>query len=156
MSYDRIKAVNYAKTWALRRNPNYYDFSSLGGDCTNFCSQCLYAGSSIMNYTPVIGWYYISINNRAPAWSGVNEFYNFLINNNGVGPFGEVCNLSDLEVGDFIELGNEFGFYHCLFVSGFSGNIPLVCSHSYDRLNAPLTVYYYERVRFIKIQGVNY
>ena len=39
--YDRQKAVDYALTWALDRNPKFYDFSSLGGDCTNFISQCI-------------------------------------------------------------------------------------------------------------------
>lgn len=152
--YDRDKALAYAMRWALLRNPNYYDFSNLGGDCTNFCSQCLYTGAGVMNYTPNIGWFYNSLNNRAPAWTGVEEFYNFLTSNEGKGPFGGQSTLSSIEVGDFIQLGNNRGFYHCLFVSGFRGNIPLVCSHSYDRLNAPLTDYYYERVRFIKILGV--
>ena len=73
MQYDRNAAVNYAKNWAYRRNPQYFDFSDIGGDCTNFASQCLYAGAGIMNYTPVFGWFYISTNNRTPSWTGVNE-----------------------------------------------------------------------------------
>ena len=154
--YDRQKTVNYANTWALKRNPNYYDFSLLGGDCTNFCSQCLYAGAGIMNYTALVGWFYNSINSRAPAWTGVEEFCNFLTKNKGVGPYGELTTLSNLEVGDFIQLGNSNGFYHCLVISGFNGAVPLVCSHSYDRLNTLITSYYYERIRFIKILGVRY
>ncbi|HOA54831.1 MAG TPA: amidase domain-containing protein, partial [Clostridiales bacterium] len=58
--YDRDKAVRYAHRWAYERNPAYYDFEKLGGDCTNFASQCIYAGSGIMNHTPVYGWYYIN------------------------------------------------------------------------------------------------
>ena len=154
--YYRDKALAYATKWALSRNPSFYDFSSLGGDCTNFCSQCLFAGASVMNYTPILGWYYNSINSRAPAWTGVAEFYNFLISNEGVGPYGAQTSLSNLDVGDFIQLGDESGFYHSLFVSGFDGKIPLICSHSYDRYNAPLTDFYYERIRFIKILGVKY
>ena len=53
MLYDREAAVEYANKWAYGRNPRFYDFSQLGGDCTNFASQCIYAGSGIMNYTPV-------------------------------------------------------------------------------------------------------
>lgn len=34
--YDRISAVSYAKKWALSRNPKYYNFDTVGGDCTNF------------------------------------------------------------------------------------------------------------------------
>ena len=54
MEYNRENAVAYAKKWAYGRNPKYYDFSDLGGDCTNFASQCIYAGSGIMNYTPTL------------------------------------------------------------------------------------------------------
>lgn len=35
MDYDRDKAVAYAHQWAFKRNPNYYNFDSIGGDCTN-------------------------------------------------------------------------------------------------------------------------
>lgn len=41
--YDRFSAISYAKRWALARNPKYYNFDSIGGDCTSFVSQCLFA-----------------------------------------------------------------------------------------------------------------
>lgn len=47
-AYDRAAAVAYAHRWAFRRNPAYYDYEKIGGDCTNYASQCLYAGSGIM------------------------------------------------------------------------------------------------------------
>ena len=72
MPYNREKAVEYADTWAMGRNPAYYDYSNLGGDCTNFISQCLYAGGGIMNYTRDLGWYYNNANDKAPAWTGVS------------------------------------------------------------------------------------
>ena len=53
--YDRNAAVAYARKWAMDRNPAYYNFDGIGGDCTNFASQSIYAGSKIMNYTPVMG-----------------------------------------------------------------------------------------------------
>ena len=65
--YDRAKAVAYAHEWAYGRNPRFYDFSNIGGDCTNFASQCLYAGSGVMNYSPTNGWYYINLNSRSPS-----------------------------------------------------------------------------------------
>ena len=55
LTYDRAKAVAYAERWALSRNPRYYDFEDIGGDCTNFASQCIYAGAGVMNWTPVTG-----------------------------------------------------------------------------------------------------
>ena len=57
MSYNCEKAVAYAEEWAFRRNPRYLSFDGIGGDCTSFISQCLYTGSGVMNYTPVMGWY---------------------------------------------------------------------------------------------------
>ena len=47
--YDEAAAVAYARRWALLRNPAYLDFHGLGGDCTNFVSQCLYSGAGVMN-----------------------------------------------------------------------------------------------------------
>ena len=67
--YNRQKAVDYARRWALNRNPAFYDFQAIGGDCTNFASQCLYAGAEIMNYTPVTGWYYRSASDRTASWT---------------------------------------------------------------------------------------
>ena len=71
------RAVAYAHRWAYFRNPDYLDFSDLGGDCTHYASQCIFAGSGIMNYTPELGWYYISSSDRTAAWTGVNFLYNF-------------------------------------------------------------------------------
>ena len=34
--YDRSAAVLYAHQWAYGRNPAFYDYENLGGDCTNF------------------------------------------------------------------------------------------------------------------------
>ena len=41
--YRRMHAVEYARTWALSRNPLFSRFDTFGGDCTNFVSQCLFA-----------------------------------------------------------------------------------------------------------------
>ena len=50
VNYDRQSAVDYAKLWAKARNSRYMNFDGMGGDCTNFASQCLFAGTGIMNY----------------------------------------------------------------------------------------------------------
>lgn len=154
--YDRRAAVAYARRWAFSRNPNYFDFSNLGGDCTNFASQCVYAGSGIMNYTPVFGWYYISADNRTASWTGVEYFYNFLTGNtNGAGPFAEEVGERDIEIGDIIQLGRANGdFYHSPVVVGFSNGQPLIAAHSYDAYNRPLSSYRYEQVRYLHILGV--
>lgn len=88
IGYDRLAALEYASEWALKRNPAYMNFHNLGGDCTNFCSQCLYAGAGQMNRAKHLGWYYVDAGNRAPAWSGVHFFHEFLTVNRGQGPYG--------------------------------------------------------------------
>jgi len=95
ITYNRTAAVDYARKWALGRNSAYYDFEEIGGDCTNFASQCIYAGAGVMNYTPVMGWYYNSTYDRTPSWSGVEYLYNFLIGNQGVGPYARVVSANE-------------------------------------------------------------
>lgn len=155
LNYDREKAVAYARKWAFGRNPAFYDFSNIGGDCTNFASQCIYAGAGIMNYTPTFGWYYISANDRTPSWTGVEYLYNFLVNNDGAGPFAEEVGLDKLEIGDIVQLGRATGdFYHSPVVVGFSGRNILVAAHSYDVYNKPLSSYNAAKYRGIHILGV--
>lgn len=42
--YNRQKVYDYAKKWSYDRNPKYYNYDSIGGNCTNFGSQCVFAG----------------------------------------------------------------------------------------------------------------
>ena len=160
MLYNRDAAVAYAQKWAYRRNPRYYDFSNIGGNCTNFASQCIYAGSGVMNYTPVYGWYYINVNNRAPAWTGVIELFRFLTTNRGPGPQGEEVGLEEIEPGDIIQLkfGYEPGFDHTPVVTYAGLGTPetiLVAANSMDALNRPLSTYNYTALRPIHIFNVN-
>ena len=69
--YRRLNAVLYAHRWASGRDPQFYNYEAIGGDCTNFASQCIYAGTGVMNETPLYGWYYINANNKSPSWTGV-------------------------------------------------------------------------------------
>jgi hypothetical protein len=156
IGYDRQKAVEYAKRWALDRNPAYYDFSDLGGDCTNFISQCVYAGSGVMNFTPTFGWYYNSLNDRSPSWTGVQFFYNFMMSNDGVGPYGVSTDSYNLDYGDIIQLGNSNGtYYHTLLVCGYTPQQGiLICAHTNDSYMRPLNTYYYATARYIHIAGV--
>ncbi|MBR1422721.1 MAG: amidase domain-containing protein [Ruminococcus sp.] len=144
---------DYAHRWAFSHNPAYYNFENIGGDCTNFISQCLYAGGAVMNYTRDTGWYYHSLNDRAAAWTSVEYFYRFIINNKGVGPFGATVPLDEVGEGDVIQLGSEDRFYHSLLVIGVHSGVPFVAAHTYAAYDRPLTTYSYERIRCIKIIG---
>lgn len=153
--YNRKKAVEYARRWALYRNPKYYNFDDLGGDCTNFASQCIYAGIGVMNYSPT-GWYYNSLNNRAPAWTGVNELYTFLINNTGRGPRGSLVKINEIYPGDIVQLDFDCDgtFDHSpiiIDVGKFTPDTIKIAAHTKDSLNRPLSTYNYCKIRFIHI-----
>ena len=160
--YNRERAVEYARKWALSRNPLFIDFTGIGGNCTNFVSQCIFAGAPIMNYTDTFGWYYISAEQRAPAWSGVDELYSFLTGsadfketNGGIGPYGIRATMPiQVQIGDVIQLQNSDGeFYHTLIISGFSNGEILICAQSNDALDRPLSSYSYAGLRVIHIEG---
>ena len=160
--YNRQRAVNYAEAWALRRNPLFLNFAGRGGDCTNFISQCLLAGSCTMDFTPDFGWYYVSPEDRAPAWTSVDYFYDFITEqpafareNAGIGPFGREVRAREIEIGDFIQLADEAGeYYHTLIITGFEPNDILICAHTDDALNRRLSTYNYASLRFLHIDGV--
>lgn len=152
--YRREAALQYAERWALGRNPRYLDFEKLGGDCTNFASQCIYAGSGVMNYTPVMGWYYNSSSDRSPSWTGVSYLYNFLVGNKSVGPYAAETNQAGVQPGDIVQLGNANGFYHSPVIVAVEGSRIYVAAHSFDAYMRPLDSYIYERVRFLHIRGV--
>ena len=156
MAYNRKAAAQYARRWAFSRNPDYFDFSELGGDCTNFASQCIYAGYGVMNYTPVFGWYYNSLNRRAPAWTGVNELYNFLINNRGAGPRAVEVPLSEIQVGDIVQIRfvGKSTFGHCPVVVNRGMGTPntvLIAAHTNDAYNRALATYMYAELRPLHI-----
>ena len=153
LPYDRNAAVSYARKWALDRNPAYYNFDGIGGDCTNFASQSIYAGAGVMNYTPTFGWYYRSANDRSPSWTGVEYLYDFLVGNEGVGPFARVVSRREAQPGDIVQLGRNGDWYHSLVITETSPAI-LVSAHTNDALDRPLGTYDYGMSRFLHIEGV--
>ena len=155
--YNRENAVQYARTWALSRNPLFYNYTGQGGDCTNFVSQAVLAGSCQMNYTQTFGWYYIDSEDRTASWTGVEFFYDFITGNRGVGPYGTEISENEAEVGDVVQLARGGDFYHTLFISGFDTNGEvLVSAHSDDALDRPLSTYNFEAARFVHIIGVRF
>ena len=155
--YNRTKALQYAREWALSRNPLFIDYEGIGGDCTSFASQVLYAGSCRMNFTPVTGWYYITDAQRSAAWTGVDFFFNFLTSNESIGPYGKEVFADEAVEGDVIQLSNEEGeFYHTLIITGVENNEFIVAAHSVDSLDRPLSSYEYSGLRYIHIDGIRY
>ena len=151
--YNRQKAIEYAHKWAYKRNPEYYNFDAIGGDCTNFVSQCIYEGSSIMNYNKLYGWYYNNANDKSPSWTGVQFLYNFLTKNKEIGPFGEISDKVD--IGDIIQLSFDGKtFTHSLIVTGIEASNIFIASHTLDSYGRNINTYPYQKIRFIHIIGI--
>lgn len=162
ITYNRRAAVDYAHLWAFRRNPIFYDYEEIGGDCTNFASQCLYAGSGIMDFTPDFGWYYLNANDKAPAWTGVEYFYRYLLRQTLTpGPTAILVRLAQLLPGDFVQF-SAYGdtFTHTVVVVQTSGHPTfhntLVASHSSNTDYRSLSSYSFRKIRFLHINGVWY
>lgn len=155
--YNRENAVAYARKYAFSQNSLFANFAGIGGNCTNFVSQSIYAGSCEMNYRPTFGWYFISLDDRSPSWTGVEYFYNFITQNSDVGPFGRDASSDELELGDVIQLArDDEGYYHSLLVVGFDGEDLLVAAQTDNAYARPLSSYDYDYARFIKILGVRF
>lgn len=156
--YDRIKAVEYATKWVYKRNPRYYNFDEVGGDCTSFISQCIFAGSGTMNYKKHIGWYYNSANDRTASWSGVEFLYNFLTTNKGIGPRASKTDIHQIEIGDIIQLSFLPGrFGHSLIVVDKKGNTLediYIATHTDDSYYRKVASYSFKNIRYLHIIGV--
>ena len=156
LTYNRMTAVSYAHFWAFRRNPAYYNFDSIGGDCTNFASQVLYAGSGVMDYRLVYGWFYRSTNDRTASWTGVEYLYNYLVRSEETpGPIAVEVTEREVEPGDLIQLSfSGINYQHCPVVVA-TGQEILVAAHSEDSDYRPLSTYIYKTARYLHILGVN-
>jgi len=160
LPYDRPAAIDYAHTWALGRNPEYGDFSEIGGDCSNFISQCLVAWGAVMNETRDTGWFYHSMNSRAAGWSAVPYLYKFLTSNQGQGPFGREIAAQEVQPGDIVQLkfAGKDDYSHSLLVVAVGkpsepANIR-IAAHSFDCDDRPLSTYSYVSARGVRIEGV--
>ena len=159
LAYRRAKAVEYAHRWAYFRNPDYMDAQGLGGDSANFASQCVYAGSGVMNYQSAGGWFYISPANRSPAWAQTQCLYRFLVSNDMEGPYGYSTDSKGVLEGDLVQLAfQNREFVHTLVIVMICGKPTpdhiLVAAHSSDADCRPLSSYSYSAARFLHIEGV--
>ena len=159
IKYNRQEVVEYARKWAFSRNPKYYNFDAVGGDCTSFASQCIFAGSKKMNYEKDLGWYYINGNNKSPSWSGVEYLYQFLTHNRGVGLQAIETIQSKIDVGDIAQLsfdGEKFA--HTLVIVNIENKVTFsgikIASHTWDSFNKPISEYNFQKIRWIHIERV--
>lgn len=134
--YDALKAVKYAERYWNEYNPNYPRFEN---DCTNYISQCLYAGGAEMvggsNRTE--GWW-IRGNTWSYSWTTAHALYLFLINNRK-GLHAKVVDTAEqLLLGDVIcyDFEGDDRINHTTIVVGKTADgEPLVNAHTYNSRN---------------------
>jgi len=166
--YNRARAVNYARTYALSPNPSFKYFQlyeTLGGDCTNFISQCLLAGGAPMTYTTAYAWWYnksgtynIADDRWSVPWAVAHSLYWTLkVNNeakNDAVKGLEVSSVAMLELGDVIFFEDDRGvMFHSTIVTGYSATDTLISQHTYEAMDIPYTKswearrYHYLKIR---------
>lgn len=139
-TYRRNYAVAYARRWWYRHNPNYLYFR--GNDCTNFVSQCVFAGGSPLVYhaNPTYNWWYKGSGKQTDRWSlswtTAHSFYWFLATSaeRGVGLQARpVSRAKDLKIGDLISYDwqNDGRWDHTAIVVAHNrSGEPLVSFHT--------------------------
>ena len=158
--YVRSEAVRYAHQWAFSRNPAYYNYDLLGGDCTNFVSQCIYHGAKVMDFTPDFGWFYLDANRKSPSWTGVDFLRNYLLDKRERhGPFAVESSPEQILPGDVIQMsfsGHAFQHTSVVVEAGLISrpeNI-FIAAHSIDSDFRPINTYQYKYISFLHILGV--
>lgn len=136
--YDRSKAVEYAETWWNGANPKYLEFEV---DCTNFVSQCLFAGGAPMDYTGKreSGWWYAGKQGSQELWSfswAVAHKLQTYISSSRRGLHGFIVqDPRELRPGDTIsyDWDGDGRFQHNTIVTALDANgMPLVNAHTYN------------------------
>ena len=132
-NFNILEACTYAEKYALKANPDYKSFDGIGGDCTNFISQILYAGG--VNKTNTWKPY-------TNPWVRVEEIYSYLTTQNLA---TKLPNDKSLSKGCLIQFYTpQIGkFFHNGFITyELPNNDYLYCCHSYNKLNYPLSQIY--------------
>jgi len=136
--YNREKVVEYAETWWNSYNPKYERFEV---DCTNFVSQCLFAGGAPMDYTGKrdLGWWYAGKQGSHELWSfswAVANSLQSYISHSRRGLRGHaVQDPRELQPGDTIsyDWDGDGRFQHNVIVTAKDANgMPLVNAHTYN------------------------
>jgi len=136
IAYDRRQAVLYADRHWDRANPEFIEFEV---DCTNYISQCLFAGHAPMNYTGKreSGWWYRGRQNGRELWSyswSVAHSLESLLRTGRTGLRGELVDTPEqLSPGDVIiyDWDGDGRYQHSVIVTAFdAAGMPLVNAHT--------------------------
>lgn len=140
--YNRLQAVQYAERWWNENNPA---FKSFPVDCTNFVSQCLYAGDAPMRGYPNKGkGWWMRNNNWSYSWTVAHSMRWYLQTSKTGLRATEVLRPDQLELGDVIcyDFEGDGRFNHTTIVTALDQNgMPLVNAHT---VNSRMRYWSYE------------
>ena len=163
ISYDRNKALEYLNKYYHSRNDEFYDFSSLGGNCQNFGSQVINSTGIKMDLEDEIWKFYSdeldetdNASGRSSSWTSVPNFYQYVKHNKNGGVVGDTgINIFYGEVGDIIQVGYNKEYIHTTVISKVIDQHILVSANTTDCKDYPIEAYLYPHIRLIKILGSN-
>lgn len=140
--YNRVRAVQYAELWWNDYNPQFLKFDL---DCTNYVSQCLYAGGAPMTgfFDRNRGFWYIN-NQYSYSWAVAHSLRWYLAGAKTGLRAKEVQDPKSLYYGDVIcyDFNGDGRFDHTTIVTGKDDNgYPLVNAHT---VNSRMRYYSYE------------
>ena len=129
--YNRFSAVRYAEIWWNSYNPAFKKFEV---DCTNFVSQCLFAGGIPMNGYPnrAKGWW-MQNKSWSYSWAVAHSFRWYLSSAHSRIKAVEVSSPEQLMPGDVIcyDFEGDGRFNHTtIVVAKDQRGMPLVNAHS--------------------------
>ncbi|WLV25473.1 amidase domain-containing protein [Aciduricibacillus chroicocephali] len=135
--YNRLAAVQYAERWWNDFNPQYHRFHN--DDCTNYISQCLFAGGAKMWGSPnrSRGWWY-SGKSWSYSWAVAHSFRWYLSGTYQGLKTKEVESPQELVPGDIICYdfqGNGKFDHNTIVVNKDAEGMPLVNAHTNNSRN---------------------
>ena len=128
--YNINEAIKYALKYAVEINPEFGNYEKWGGDCTNYISQCLYAGKIPFDFEGIdvrYHWYWYSEARRAPSWTAANSLKFYMESNNtnkdgglSLGLKATSITLEHLLRGDVVQLIDDKNYaYHSMIITGY-------------------------------------
>ncbi|GGB55818.1 hypothetical protein F3157_15200 [Virgibacillus dakarensis] len=135
-SYDRLAAVKYAERWWNSYNPAFRTFTV---DCTNYISQCLYAGGAPMRGAPDRGngWWYQN-DNWSFSWAVAHSLRWYLSGSTKGLKGKEMESAEELIPGDVICYdfeGDDKWNHTTIVVAKDAYGMPLVNAHTDNSRN---------------------
>ena len=119
-SYNASAAVDYARQYWNNYNSAYTNYNSVGGDCANFVSQCLYAGGLEQDDR----WY-----NGSAAWISCSSQIAYF-RDMGFTVI-DYAQASDIQIGNPVYYYNGNSMAHTAICVGYSSDgTPLVAAHN--------------------------